>query len=82
MKVLILCTSPREGSQTLRFANYLKSLLILRPEIAEVSLLDFEEFDIPAFGKGKIDKTNMTSFQELLISNWEYSNIILFASLN
>jgi chromate reductase len=80
MKVLILCTSPREGSQTLRFSNYLKSVLTLRPEIAVISILDFEEFDIPAFGKGKIDKSNMTPFQELLISTWENSNIILFAS--
>jgi len=80
MNVLILGTSAREESLTLRFSNYLKSVLNNKSNINNIFQLSFEEFDIPTFGRGSIDVNNLTHFQNSLIQNWQKSDIIIFAS--
>ena len=80
MNIFILATSPREGSQTLQFAHYLQSVFNRQSTIKEVNLVDFEYFDIPAFGKGKVEINSLTPFQESLIQNWQKSDIVVFAS--
>jgi len=80
MRILIICTSPREGSQSLQFSNYLKNLFEAQPEVKKVNLIDFENFDIPTFGRGKIDPNKLSAFQFELVSLWKQSDLVVFVS--
>ncbi len=78
MKVLILSTSPRKGSLTLRFSRYLKNE-ILNSGIAEsVHIQDFEDFDLPTIGRSKINTENPSTFQKSLLDSWNEAQVIIF----
>jgi chromate reductase len=80
MNISIICTSPREGSQTLRFGQYLKSIFENQDAENKISIIDFEDFDIPAIGKGKVDPNNLSVYQSKLIQIWAKSDLIVFCS--
>ena len=80
MNISIICTSPREGSQTLRFGQYLKSIFENQDAENKISIIDFEDFDIPAIGKGKVDPNNLSDYQSKLIQIWAKSDLIVFCS--
>jgi len=80
MNIFVLSTSPREGSQSLRFSKYLETTCKKTPLVSSVDLMDFENFDIPTIGRGKVDKNALTDFQNDLVSNWEKADLILFVN--
>ena len=77
MNILIVSSSPRHNSNSLRFAKYLQNQLQTDAS-AQVSLVDFSGFDMPNVGTS-IDKDNLSAFQSALISNWETANLVIMA---
>jgi chromate reductase len=80
MKILILSTSPRTGSFTLRASTYLKSVLASEIPEAEITLLDFAGFDISPLGKGGFPSDPITAFQSELLESWQSAGLIIFCS--
>ena len=79
MNVFIIAASPRENSFTLRFATYLKKE-IEKKALGPVELIDFEEFDVPAIGKGNFGLANLTPFQEKLTQGWFKADLVIICS--
>ena len=79
MKLLILSTSPRNNSQTLRFSGYLRKQFEIHSEIESAVIVDFLDFDIPSIGRGTIDSNNLSAYQKKLISSWSEADIIIFS---
>jgi chromate reductase len=80
MKILIVSTSPRNGSLTLRFARFLKMLLEKQETDSGVELLDFAHFDISPLGKGNFPSEPATVFQTNLLEKWQAANLIIICS--
>ena len=80
MKILILSTSPRTGSYTLRASTYLKSVLATELPGADITLLDFAGFDISPLGKGGFPSDPTTAFQSELLESWQSASLIIFCS--
>ncbi|GAB3957322.1 hypothetical protein GCM10028805_49700 [Spirosoma harenae] len=78
MKIALISTSSRKNSNSLRFVKYLRHLLEEEGP-HEVSIIDFEEYDIPLVGQGSVKKDELTPFQERLISAWEAAELVIFA---
>ena len=77
MKTVIISTSPRKNSNSIRVANYLKS--VLREEGgSDASIVSFEEVDIPMVGRGDLEKDNLTSFQHQLVRTWGEADLVFF----
>lgn len=75
MNITIISTSPRKKSNSLRFAKYLQQTLTSLA-FSEVSLVDFENYDIPFFGQGFLNKDNLTEFQANLIGQWGKADLV------
>ena len=75
MKITLISTSARKNSNSLRFVSYLRNLLVEEGQ-HEVSIIDFEEYDIPFVGQGTVKKDNLTPFQDELISAWEAADLL------
>jgi chromate reductase len=80
MKVLILSTSTRRGSLTLRFARYLKNEIQKLEEAEAVQIQSFEDFDFPSIGRGKTDPENLSTFQKNLIDSWNEAQVVIICS--
>lgn len=78
MTITIVACSPRKNSNSLRFANYLQSILTELGQ-DDVRLVDFAHYDIPFVGTGWVQADHLTPFQQELIANWEASDLIVFA---
>ena len=78
MKITLISTSSRKNSNSLRFVSYLRHVLAEEGQ-HEVSVIDFEQYDIPFVGQGSVKKETLTPFQEQLISAWEAADLVLFA---
>lgn len=78
MKIALISTSSRKNSNSLRFVSYLRHVLAEESQ-HEVSLVTFEEYDIPLVGQGSLKKEALTPFQSELISAWEAADLIIFA---
>ena len=78
MKITLIATSSRKNSNSLRFVTYLRHLLAEEGQ-HEVTILDFEHYDIPFVGQGAVKKDALTPFQTQLISAWEAADLVLFA---
>ncbi len=78
MKVAIISTSPRQGSNSLKVANYLKSLIAAHE--SDTSVYDFREIDIPMVGQGSLDEDNLTEFQAGLIKIWGEADLVVMAA--
>lgn len=77
MTTAIISTSSRPNSNSLRFSNFLQSLLTEKGH--EVALVNFEQYDIPYTGQGSLKKDDLTPFQQTLISAWEAADLVFFA---
>ena len=77
MKLTLLSASPRQGSNSLKVATYLASLA--KAQGADVlTILDFNQSDIPLVGRGSLDSSRLTSFQQELIETWSAAEVIIF----
>lgn len=75
----IISASPRQGSNSLRFAKALQRLLAERT-FTDAGLLDFENYDIPWVGKGSLHPNQLTDFQRQLVGLWQASDLIYIVS--
>ncbi len=75
MKVLILSTSHRKESNSLRTSLYIQS--VFKQKGYDAHVIDFVNDDIPLVGKGVIDLNNLSNFQSELIKKWEDSQIVI-----
>lgn len=78
MKISLISTSSRKNSNSLRFVNYLRHILAEEGQ-HEVSIVNFEHYDIPLVGQGSVKKDSLTPFQDELISAWEAADLVIFA---
>jgi chromate reductase len=78
MNIALISTSSRKNSNTLRFINYVKNVLTESGQ-HDVSVVTFEEYDIPFVGQGSVKKDNLTAFQQEFIGAWEAADLVLFA---
>ena len=78
MKITLISTSSRKNSNSLRFVSYLRHMLAEEGQ-HEVSIVTFEEYDIPLVGQGLIKKDALTPFQSELINAWEAADLVIFA---
>ncbi|GAB3698267.1 hypothetical protein GCM10027592_23180 [Spirosoma flavus] len=78
MKIALIATSSRPNSNSLRFVNYLRHLLTDDGQ-HEVSIVSFENYDIPFVGQGTLQADKLTPFQQELISAWEAADLVIFA---
>lgn len=79
MKIAVIATSPRKNSNTLRFCRYVRHIL---NELGQddVTVIDFEQYDIPLIVHGKVHKDSLTPFQQQFITAWEEADLVLFAT--
>lgn len=77
MKIALISTSSRKNSNSLRFVNYLRQILTEEAH-HDVSIVTFEQYDIPFVGQGTVKKDELTPFQEELITNWEAADLVVF----
>ncbi|GAB4013508.1 NAD(P)H-dependent oxidoreductase [Spirosoma sp. KCTC 42546] len=78
MKITLISTSSRKNSNSLRFVSYLRHILAEEGQ-HEVSIVNFEHYDIPLVGQGSVKKDSLTPFQDELISAWEAADLVIFA---
>jgi chromate reductase len=78
MKITLISTSSRKGSNSLRFVTYLRHLLAEEGQ-HEVTIVNFENYDIPFVGQGFVKKETLTPFQTELITAWEAADLVIFA---
>lgn len=78
MNIALISTSSRKNSNTLRFIDYMKHLLTESGQ-HEVSIVTFEQYDIPFVGQGYVKKDSLTAFQQEFIGAWEAADLVLFA---
>lgn len=78
MKIALISTSSRKNSNSLRFVSHLRHILAEDAQ-HEVSIVTFEEYDIPLVGQGSVAKEDLTPFQQELISTWEAADLVIFA---
>ncbi|UHG88993.1 NAD(P)H-dependent oxidoreductase [Spirosoma oryzicola] len=78
MKIALISTSSRKNSNSLRFINYVRQLLTA-DEQHEVSIVTFEQYDIPYVGQGSVKPETLTPFQHELIDAWESADLVIFA---
>jgi chromate reductase len=79
MKISVISTSPRKASASLRAARYIANTLQSKG-FTEVSVLDFEDCDIPLVGRGDLDPHSLSAFQQHLIGNWAASDLLIFTA--
>lgn len=77
MKVAVISTSPRTGSNSLKVAKYIQSLVV-EQGISEVGIAHFDGVDIPMVGRGSLDIANLSPFQQNLISVWGEADVVIF----
>ena len=78
MQVTVLSTSPRKGSNSLKAAKALTKLIEKAGH--PVSLVHFEDYDIPMVGQGSLIKDNLSEFQKNLIQNWEQAQLVFIVA--
>jgi chromate reductase, NAD(P)H dehydrogenase (quinone) len=78
MNIAILSTSSRKNSNSLRFSRYLQHVLTETAQ-HDVTIVSFEDYDIPFSGQGSVKKDELTPFQQDLIGSWEAADLVFFA---
>lgn len=78
MKITLISTSSRKNSNSLRFVSYLRHVLAEEGQ-HEVSIVTFEQYDIPFVGQGIVRKESLTPFQQELVGAWEAADLVIFA---
>ncbi len=77
MTITIISTSSRPASNSLRFSLFLRNVLTEKGH--EVTIIDFEHYDIPFVGQGFLKTETLTPFQQDLVSAWEAADVVFFA---
>ncbi len=77
MKYTILSGSSRKNSATLRVAKGLERIL-LEKGINDITLIDFEAYDIPFFNGGDILREALTPFQQKVVQGMSEADSIIF----
>lgn len=77
MQTLVISTSPRKGSNSLRVAKALEHLS--QEAGGKVKRLDFEAYDLPMVGQGSLKKDQLSGFQADLIENLVQAQVIILA---
>lgn len=78
MNIALISTSSRKNSNSLRFVNYLRHVLGESGQ-HEISVVNFENYDIPFVGQAYVKKDSLTPFQQELIDAWEAADLVVFA---
>lgn len=77
MNIAVISTSPRQKSNSLKVARYMKNLMEVH-EDTEVVLIDFEAADIPLVGRGNLSPDSLSDFQQNLVNKWGKADLVLF----
>jgi chromate reductase len=77
MKISIISTSPRKGSNSLKVGKRIQQILLTK-DYPTVGLCDFENYDIPLVGQGELDKSHLSDFQHKLIETWASGDLLFF----
>jgi len=78
MNIALVSTSSRPNSNTLRFINFLRNVLTESGQ-HEISVVNFEQYDIPFVGQGSVNKDELTPFQQELTGAWQAADLVIFA---
>lgn len=76
MKIAIISTSPRRGSNSLKVAKYMAHCLADSDH--QIRIANFEEIDIPMVGRSSLKATELTEFQSGLIDLWKEAEMVIF----
>lgn len=79
MKICIISGSSRKKNNTLRLAKATKNVLS-KKGYEEVKILDFQEYDIPFFNGGSVDRNNPTEFQAKVFDSMSTADIVFIYS--
>lgn len=77
MHIAIISTSSRPNSNSLRFSKFVRN--VLQEKGHEVTITDFERYDVPLVGQGTLNKESLTAFQQELLASWAAADVVLFA---
>jgi chromate reductase len=78
MKALVIAGASRKGSNTWKVSQAIgKTFINLN---VETHIQSFEEYDIPFFNKGFLNKAALSPFQEELIRHWAESDLIVLVT--
>ncbi len=78
MNILLISTSSRKNSNTLRFVNYLNRLFS-ESGTHDISIINYEQYDLPFSGQAFVKRETLTPFQHELVSAWEAADLVVFA---
>lgn len=78
MNVLIISSSARAESLTLRFSKYLQEIFLRVRPVSQADLVDFKGFDFPSLASSELNPAALTPFQQTLISLWEKADLVVF----
>ncbi|PWJ60289.1 chromate reductase [Dyadobacter jejuensis] len=76
MKIAIISTSPRQGSNSLKVAKYMAKSLANTEH--RIRVANFEEIDIPMVGRSSLKASALTQFQSNLIDIWKEAELVIF----
>lgn len=79
MNVCVISGSSRKGNNTLRLAKATEKLL-KQKGVERVNVLDFQEYDIPFFNGGSVDRSNPTAFQAKVFDFMSKADVIFIYS--
>lgn len=79
MKIAIIATSPRAGSNTLRFCKFVQRVLQESGQ-HEVTVVDFVHYDLPFVGTAWLKPDTLTPFQQEFLTAWGEADLVFFAS--
>lgn len=77
MNICIISGSARINNNTIRVGKALQHLLI---DKHSVSLIDFQQYDIPFINQGEIVPQHLTLFQQQLTKGIEQANLVILIS--
>ena len=77
MKVLLISTSNRKDSSSLRTAHYLAGLFQTK-SIEWIEIIGFDEFDFPRLGSSSLNRQLLSSFQSNLVLKWSQADLVVF----
>ncbi len=78
MNICILSGSPLSNSNSIRFCRMLKKKL--SADDHHISIIDFENYDIPFMNKGEVTPNNLNDFQKELIESVTNAQLVFICS--
>lgn len=74
--ITILSGSPRKGSNTLRVAKAIQTLLLSQNPDEAVRIIDYSGYDIPSASQGFVDPNNLTEWQKDLVQSTSDARVV------